>query len=215
MKNKSFLRYIIELFIVIVGVTIAFWLNTRAETSKENQTLENYYAELQADLTSDQRSLQFNIEKNEEKRRRMGHALGFYSHEIPNRDSIFLYSTEIGSYHFFEPTDITYRTMINSGDLKLINDFDVKKKLTRLYDRYSQIENLQENHLQAMDQNFFPKFVYMVDYATGEVLIPIEKEILVKNYFAFSANELGAHIAYYKSALKINQQLDSLIQQKL
>lgn len=104
--------------------------------------------------------------------------------------------------------------MINSGDLKLISNLEFKRKLVSLYDRYESIDELQRNHLQALDENFFPKYVYMVDYITGEVLVPIEENILVKNYFGFSANELQTHIAYYRSALKRNQQLDSLLRVK-
>lgn len=215
MNNKSFLRYFIELLIVIVGVTIAFWLNTRAESSKEQKTLNNYYREIQSDLKSDHRSLEYKIRNNQAKREKMGRALQFYFEGTPNRDSIFAYSQEIGNYDFFDPKDITYRTMINSGDLKLINNLVIKQRLVALYDRYQVIDHLQKNHLQALDENFFPKYVYMVDYVAGEVLVPMEEDILVKNYFAFVVNELGTHLAYYNSVLQMNEKLDSLIQLEL
>lgn len=212
MKSKSFVQYFIELLIVIVGVTIAFWLSTRAESSKEQKILSNYYIELRTDLASDRKLLESNIRNNEVKAEQMGRALQFYFEGKPNRDSIFLYSSIIGEYDFFDPKDITYRTMLNSGDLKLINDFAIKRKLVALYDFYQAIENQQQNHLQALDQNFFPKYVYMIDYVAGDVLQPIEEDILVKNYFAFSASEVGRHVAYYKAALKTNKELDSLLQ---
>lgn len=215
MESKSFLRYLIELVIVIAGVTIAFWLNTRAEALKEEQTLHNYYRELISDLAQDRKNLDFSITKNRQKLEMLMKAMRLYDEAPPSRDSIFIYSQQIGNYFFFYPNDITYRSMINSGDLKLIGNLEFKRKLVSLYDRYKSIDELQRNHLQALDENFFPKYVYMVDYISGEVLVPIEENILVKNYFAFSANELQTHTAYYQSAVKTNQQLDSLLRGKL
>lgn len=211
MEQKSFLRYLIELLIVIVGVTIAFWLNTRAEAAKEQKVLNNYYSELRSDLETDRKILERTISSNENKLNKMVQAMGLYQTGEPARDSVLAYSQQIGNYYFFDPKDITYRSMISSGDLKLINNLSLKRKLVSLYDRYETIDMLQQNHLQALDNNYFPKYVYMVDYLSGEVLEPIEKDILVKNYFAFSANELSTHLAFYNVALKQNQELDSLI----
>lgn len=219
MNINKFLRFLVqpfvELLIVIVGVTIAFWLNTRAELSKEQQTVQNYYIELKSDLEADRKRLDFSIERNGIKLKSMMQAIQFYDEDIPNRDSIFAYSQLLGNYHFFEPNDITYRTMINSGDLKLISNLELKRKLVSLYDRYDVIDYLQKNHLQALDLNFFPKYVYMVDYIDGKVIMPIEEDILVKNYFAWAANELSMHIAYYKSGLEKNMELDSMIARQL
>ena len=211
MKNKGIYQYFIELVIVIVGVTIAFWLNTRAESIKENKTLKNYYAELRSDLEQDRKTISLIITANEKKQQDMVSAMRLYQEEPVNGDSIFYYSQMVGNYYFFDPKDITYNSMINSGDLKLINDPELKRLLVSLYDKYQTIDYLQQNHLQALDENYFPRYVLMVDYITGEVLQPLEEDILIKNYFAFSANELGTHVEFYKSALKVNQTLDSLI----
>ena len=211
MGKKSFFRFIVELVVVITGVTIAFWLNTKAEQKKEQKNLENYYQELVSDLEEDRKLLERIIDKNTNKRNEMVKAISLYSEPVPSRDSIFAYSQLMGNYNFFDPTDITYQSMINSGDLKLMDNIILKRKLISLYDLYEIIDYLQKNHLQALDENFFPKYVYMVDYITGEVLQPIEKDILVKNYFGFMASELSAHLNYYKSAVELNLQLDSLI----
>lgn len=215
MDKKSFARYLIELVIVIVGVTIAFWLNTKAETSKENMILSNYYNELLSDLDDDRNTLNQSIRRNELKLTDMITALQLYQNKEPSRDSIFKYSKLVGNYNFFDPQDITYRSMISSGDLKLINDFQLKRKLVSLYDTYKVIDDFQNNHLQALDENYFPKYVKMVDYVEDKVLEPIEADILIKNYFAFSANELSTHIKFYERALEKNSQLDSLIRTKM
>lgn len=211
MERRYIYRYAIELAIVIVGVTIAFWLNTLAEDAKEQANLGNYYLELQSDLNADRRELLSCVKTNRAKRDSMYKAIRLYFKDAPEADSVKYYSMMVGNYNFFHPTDITYVTMVNSGDLKLINDLELKRNLVALYDQYEDIVMLQENHLQALDENYFPRFVHMVDYITGELLVPIEKDILIKNYFAFMVSELDNHVAFYRAALAKNQRLDSLI----
>lgn len=211
MKHKSFLRYLIELVIVITGVTIAFWLNTRAEEMKEQKILSNYYLELQSDLQMDRKALERCVNDNQNKRSLMIKAMAMYLNGEPQRDSVFYYSRFVGNYYFFDPRDITYRSMISSGDLKLISDMELKRRLISLYDTYQLIEELEDNYLEALDENYFPKYVELVDYVEGEVIAPIEEDMMIKNYFAYSANDLGSHISLYKLALRKNQLLDSLI----
>lgn len=211
MSKKPLFRYLIELVIVIAGVTIAFWLNTRAEAAKEQKILDNYYVELLADLDKDRKKLDWNIETNTKKKERMISAVRLYLTGHATRDSVYKYCEMIGNYDFFYPKDITYRSMVSSGDLKLITNFDIKRKMISLYDHYELIEELQENHLQALDKNYFPKYVYMVDFITQEVVEPIEEDMLIKNYFGWCANDLSNQIGYYQSAMKRNLALDSLI----
>ena len=71
---------------------------------------------------------------------------------------------------------------------------------------------MQENHLEAMDVNYFPRHESLIDYVTGEILRPIEQDILIKNYFVFMVNELDTHVRFYQSALDKNQKLEDLIQ---
>ncbi|WP_421763964.1 DUF6090 family protein [Ekhidna sp.] len=215
MEKKSVLRYLIELVIVIVGVTIAFWLNTRAESIKENQTLKNYYTELLSDLKQDSVLLANSIKLNERKVNLMVRAMGLYGQVPVNRDSIFIYSQQVGNYYFFEPNDITYQSMINSGDFKLISNLELKRQLVSLYHRYETIEEFQDNHLQALDDNYFPHYVQLVDYITYQPIKPLEKDILIKNYFAYSANDVNGHVNFYRSALRKVIKLDSLISEEL
>ena len=215
MEKKSLWRYVVELLIVIVGVTIAFWLNTRAEASKEEQTLNNYYKELQSDLMDDQKFLAKAVKFNETKGEVMVKALELYLQGTPSRDSVYKYTQEVGNYFFFEPKDVTYRSMISSGDLKLVENFPLKRKLISLYDYYDVIDQFQINHLRALDDNYFPKYVYMVDYMSDEVVVPIEEDLMIKNYFAFCANEMSQHVGYYQTALDRNKQLISAIEEEL
>ncbi|NMM49926.1 hypothetical protein [Marinigracilibium pacificum] len=209
-KSKIF-NYLIELLIVIVGVSIAFWLNTQADSKKERDILNGYYREFLNELEEDRSLLEKNISNSISKQENMIRASQLYQKPTVSIDSLVMYAMEIGNYYFFTPNDITYRSMINSGDLKLITDLSLKRKLTRLYKLYNVIDEAQQNHLQALDENYFPLIVNQIDYEKGEAISSIDGNLLIKNYFIFSINELDAHIYLYKKAMKLNEELDSLI----
>ncbi|MCP4460453.1 MAG: hypothetical protein GY816_20895, partial [Cytophagales bacterium] len=86
----------------------------------------------------------------------------------------------------------------------------------KLHSRYEEIENLQDNWMQALDDNYFPFVMLNFDYSTWETANPeFHKELLIKNFFSFSINDLNTHVAYYKHVKKSAVKLDSLIGEKL
>ena len=101
MTNRNFSSIVIELFIVIVGVSIAFWLNNIGEANKNNETKTAYYQELQSDIKRDLVYLESILKQNKGKTKNMEVALSFYNRVDPPIDSILPLVFQIGSYHFF------------------------------------------------------------------------------------------------------------------
>ena len=64
---KNWKSYFIELFIVIIGVSIAFWLSQIAEENREDLVRRNYMKDIQSDLKDDIKSLDWAIEFNTKK----------------------------------------------------------------------------------------------------------------------------------------------------
>ena len=211
MKGKL-LFYAGELLIVIIGVSIAFWLNQVGEERKEAAIRNTYFKELHDDISYDILFLEQCIKLNEAKIQETMNVVAFYEDAELNKDSIVSRIFDIGEYHFFKPRDFTYQSIITSGDFKLINDPHIKKELIRLHSHYRLIEEAQNNYLDALDNNFFPFLVERIDYLTGEPLVDnLHKSIMIKNHFLYTVNDVAGHIRYYNRAIKSAENLDSLI----
>jgi len=212
MPTKSTLpwtNYLIELVIVIIGITIAFWLNNIAVQGKENREKIAYLNDIKNDLTTDSMRLVQSIQSAEIKSTKLERGLELISISAPI-DSVLPYILEIGNYNFFYPDNFTLTSLLQSGDLKLIDSEQTKRELLRLLRIYDSIDNMQKNFLQALDDNYFPMLLSRVDMMAFKAVDPgFFFSVEVKNYCAFALNETSLHIQNYKYA---QRQVDRIMQ---
>jgi hypothetical protein len=216
MNNDLKLRwsnYLIELLIVIIGISIAFWLNNMAQNRKDQKEKTTYLTDIRNDLKTDSLRLSRNIKNNEAKIKKLQNGLALIEQKAPV-DQVLSDVIEIGNYDFFNPDNFTLTSLLQSGDFKLIDSEEIKKELLRLLKIYESIDLMQNNFLQALDQNYFPMLLSKVDMIKFQAIDPaFFYEIEIKNYCAYTLNETDQHIRTYKYALgqvdKVTKLIDS------
>ena len=218
MKYETRIRwsnYLIELLIVIIGISIAFWLNNIAIDNKDKREKIVYLSDIRNDLKTDSLRLLRNVRNNEIKDQKINLALSLINKTAP-ADSVLVNVIEIGNYDFFSPDNFTLTSLLQSGDLKLIDSEEIKKELLRLLKVYESIDNMQKNFLQALDDNYFPMLLTKVDMIE---FVPTDPDFLygmeIKNYCAFTLNEISRHIRTYKYAQNQVDKVARLIDDEL
>ena len=200
-ENRSWSNYLIELLIVIIGITIAFWLSNLAESSNNRKQMTTYLSDIKNDLKTDSIRLTRNIRNNELKSKTLLKSLEFIK-QTASIDSVLVTVLQIGEYDFFKPDNFTLTSLIQSGDLKLIESKETKRELLRLLKMYDSVEDMQNNFLDALDQNYFPMLLSRVDMTVLEAIDPnFFYGIEIKNYAAFALNETMRHIKNYEYTL--------------
>ncbi len=137
---KRQLRYAIgEVLIVIVGITIAFSMNKCSESQKNKTDKEQYLENLKQDIHVDKSNLEHNLAEITAKIETLHHIIPLINTAAPEKlkTQHSLFSTF--KLTEFYPKDITYQTMINSGDFKLIDDFTLKAAIEQHYSNYKTI----------------------------------------------------------------------------
>lgn len=198
--QQRWANYFIELLIVIIGISIAFWLNNLAQTSKDKKAKTTYLSAIKNDLRTDSLALSRNIKTNQRKSQVLMNGLDQINRAAPI-DSLIGNVLEIGSYDFFNPDNFTLKSLIQSGDLKLIDAEDTKRELLRLLKLYESVDDMQNNFLDALDENYFPMLLSKIDMSAFKVVDEaFFYGIEIKNYSAFTLSEISRHIKVYKSA---------------
>jgi len=210
-KGIDWSNYFIELIIVIIGISVAFWLNNIGERHKAKKQEISYLIDIKNDLKKDSLKLSYNIINNKKKSKKLKYGLNLVKEKAPV-DSVFPYIIEIGNYAFFTPDNFTLISLLQSGDFKLIESKKIKRELLRLLQRYESIDNMQKNLLQALDDNFFPLLHTKVDISEFKVVDPdFLYGLEVKNFMAFTLNETSQHISNYTHAQnQINKVMELL-----
>lgn len=209
MQSIQWRNHLIEFFIVLLGVTLAFWLNNLSEDVKERKVEKEYLTALQADLAKDVSLLSSNIEQAEKKVRKFEGVLNkMIAGERLPLDTILKYVQLIGNYWFFTPANYTYQTLEQSGDLKIISNRTIRGQLIELEHTYGLIDELQVNFLKALDEAYFPEVYKHMDLlegtATNEEFF---RSPFIKNYFVYTYQDTKAQLEAYKSTLKMADSL--------
>lgn len=214
-RTGKFKDYLIEFFIVLLGITIAFWLSNLGEKKKEKELEALYLEDIRSDLKEDQEDLAYCIEENKQKLITLSKAITYYQGENngTNLDSLVKYAGLIGNYFHFNPNDYTYISLQQSGDFKILTSRELKSSLIELYKLYDFIEREQVNVLDALDGNYFPVLMRNLDMVTGQVVNPgYFTSTEFKNNMGFVINEVSTLIRMYNTA---NDKINSLLEDQL
>ncbi len=155
MKNIKWQYALGEILIVIIGVTIAFSMNKCAENKKDSALRAQYLENLKSDIESDKLQLQENVKKFKKKFNTIDSLVLFLKRESGMNSDAGMKLFEVSTLIEFNAKDITYSSLIHSGDMKLISDLSLKtqieehysKSYGKLHQDYERLENIHKKYL--------------------------------------------------------------------
>ena len=162
LKKKYIIKYSFEFFVIVLGISVSFWLN---EISFDNQNeverikvLNSLKMEIK-----EIRDYTFEREKTWMTDLRLLNELLFPRNGIVDTDSILKITTAksrietfLVIYRVFDPPMNRYYSIINSGDLKFVKSDKIKEILSRLHNTsFSYVETTVEYEKQ-LKQSFLP-----------------------------------------------------------
>ena len=165
-----------EILIVIIGITIAFSLNKWAQNKQQESQKQQYLVNLKSELEADKEALENNVEQLRIKMATVDKIIPVLGGDDNNAKMAVINDIfSVSRLSNFSANDITYHTLINSGDLKLLDDFALKTAIQRHYSNYEDMmkdyerqENIHKEYLgryfiQNADYDAFPKGVFGFD----------------------------------------------------
>ena len=162
MIKKYIIKYSIEFVVIILGITVSFWLN---ELSIDNQnekerikvltSLQMEINEIKYYCDGRKRTWEMDISLLNE--------FLYPSNKIFNIDSVLKNTTSkirietfIILYRVFDPPMNRYYSIINSGDLKYVKSDKVKEILSRLHNTTFSYVETAVDHEKQLKQSFLP-----------------------------------------------------------
>lgn len=175
LKSLNWRDLLKELFIVVLGILIAFELNTWAQNRSNDSLLKDYLVSLRSDLAADTLEMTENLNTLRKNMAFQQSLMPHFYRELPGRDTIAASFFKRSIFPHFNAQDATVNTLINTGDLKLIKSFELKKALLDHYDKYELL--YQENERAES---------FVRDYVAKYMMTEIDQ----RTFFQGSANEI-------------------------
>ena len=161
LKNYA-IKYSIEFVVIILGITVSFWLNELSITNQNEKERIKVLSSLQLEINE----IKFYCD---EKKQIWGNDIRLLNQFlVPGNDKLNIdnilnittsknrIETFMVLYRVFNPPLNRYQSIINSGDLKYVESEKVKEILSRLHNTsLSHLETAVE-HEKQLKQSFLP-----------------------------------------------------------
>jgi len=208
---------LLEILMIVVGINIALWFEGWFQDLEDADIEAQYIADLRDDLLANIESLDVAIDSGEAKVQQTAKYMELMPQlaELPAEEQARAVYTPSG-YQFFTPADYAYRAMQESGDFRLLRNTEIKRRILRLDRRHKDIATLQDNFLQALDDEYIPLLMNQFDIATLRVTDPaLLDNQLFRNFFVYTRQDTDAMIASYRLTRSESLELLELIEEEL
>lgn len=157
-KKINWVYYIVELLVVFIGVTSGFVLNNWREDNAEIRLEQKYLSSFYKDIASDATTLDSLVFRTHNK---VDNLMGVLKkteviNEPLSEDLAKLIVNEIIYFEWFSPTNDTYDDIINSGNLNLISDYELKEKVSSYYSFLNELKNVEQFYKEHLKDYGFP-----------------------------------------------------------
>ncbi len=166
MNKINWLDHIANLLVVILGISIAFYLESykeeKANALQEEKYMQSLIEDLSADINVIDTLNKWNIYMSNSLVKLTQAATGRSFEE----DSLVIYLLSSQYNPPFTPQLTTYESLKASGQMGLIDDFELRNQLVELYEQYyrgvRQYDEAIDQHLKGFFKPFYFKNVEFV-----------------------------------------------------
>jgi hypothetical protein len=172
-KNKTgkYFKYAIgEIVLVVIGILIALQINNWNEQNKNRESELTYYSRILDDFNLDKKLIEELVEKANNRISVSKEIL--LELDSGKKDKNFLLNKFLVALRSdaYVPRNVTFKDLISSGNLKILNDVTIKNSLIQYY---SELENRQSQLKQNRDEKVKESFE-LVNSSTEFGLIEFE-----------------------------------------
>ena len=162
LKKKYIIKYSFEFFVIVLGISVSFWLNEISIDNQNEGERIKVLNSLKMEI-NEIRDYTYEREKTWMTDLRLLNELLLPRNGIIDTDSILKITTAksrietfLVIYRVFDPPMNRYYSIINSGDLKFVKSDKIKEILSRLHNTsFSYVETTVEYEKQ-LKQSFLP-----------------------------------------------------------
>jgi hypothetical protein len=203
---------LIDLLIVVIGITIAFQLNNLNESNKsktkEKDYLKSFYEENRDNESNLSLALEFALKtKNDiDSLKQILLSKDYQDDRIKNLSASMMALSD------FNPSLITMENITASGDFELISNFEYREKLIDTYNFYqttSQLEGILSDYVNQYITPFFFENVRFSDFTSlkENFIKKSEFENIVIGYDALLTQKIKGYEVNLEKLKELNQLL--------
>lgn len=217
-KFSKYLFYAIgEIVLVVIGILIALQINNWNNNRIKKNTELHYYLNIKQQITEDKQLIIGNINYNNDYLNQYKFGVQIIEENDRSKtDTLGYIALNLLKYSDVHIQGNIYETMVNSGEIKLLNNTKIIEELMKLEEIYIYINKIEDIHRDVILNGSVNKLFDMLKFATREVIqadelfsIKFQNLIILVERIMYEKDEI------YNRALDIIQAIIELIDEEL
>lgn len=171
---KKYLLYAVgEIFLVMIGISLAFQLDNWNEDRVKRISEVRYYENIKEQIADDKELILQQINFN-------NYFLGNSKYlndmievnDSSKLDSIGLIVQDLLQYSDFDKEGNIYATLVNSGEVKLLQNHEIVNGIREVEEKYNYLNRMENIHYDATMNHVILAVTPLVKFSNGEIKNP-------------------------------------------
>ena len=205
-----------EVILVVIGILIALQVNNWNNDRLQQKAAKAFYSNTRQQLLEDRTNIEGQIAYNNQHRAQFEYAfdvIGQDDHSVA--DSLAAITGKLIDYSDFDQQGNLYETIVSSGDVKLLENDEIKGRLRLLEQTYLYINRMEEIHYDAI-MSSMPILIATINMPSKSI---IDEEALYhptfQNLFSLSLRIIDEKHNVYLRAISEIDSLVSFIEEEI
>jgi len=220
-KEGNLKRYLIyavgEILLVMIGISLAFQVSNWDDNRIRNNAEIRYYENIKAQIADDKELIQSQMEFNNHYMKEFKYANAIIEdNDRSKMDTLGIIVRDFTQYSDFDKQGNIYETMVNSGEVKLLQNHEIVNGIRELEERYIYINRMENIHYDAMMKHVVSVINPIIKYTTAEIKKPdIVFTYEFQNLLVILMQVMEEKDKTYKEALNEIENVTALIDTEL
>lgn len=175
-KNKfsKYLLYAIgEIMLVVIGILIALQINNWNDNRIKKRNELSFYQNIKDWILDDKNYIQGNINYNNRYMVQFEHARKIIEENDKSKlDTLGFIIGNLTQYSDFNKQGNIYQTLVNSGEIRLLNNAQIVNGVRELEEKYLYINRMEKIHYDIILNYAAPGITNVLKFSTGEIQTP-------------------------------------------
>ncbi len=170
-KTKKYFLYAGgEILLVVIGILIALQINNWNQNENNRETEKRFYQNVKSELKDDYNSLIGNIAYSQRYKRQYQYAVEIIeTKDFSKIDTLGIIAVNLMKNSDFDRQNTIYESMVNSGQIKFVNNQEIIQRLHNLEETYIYINRLENIQMDAVVNFVVPEVVRYVNIKKARI----------------------------------------------
>ncbi len=171
---KKYLFYAVgEILLVMIGISLAFQVSNWDDNRIKRKSEIRYYQNIKEQIIDDKELIESQLYFNNNFMPQFKYANEIIeANDRSKMDTLGVIIRKLTEYSDFDKKGNIYETMVNSGEVKLLQNFEIVNGIRELEEIYNYVNRMESIHYDAMMNHAVIAINPVIKYTTGEIKKP-------------------------------------------